>query len=113
VRELVTEGVIRKRRPLSQSRARARKLKEKKSKGRKKGSGKRKGTKKTRVNEKKTWMKKVRAQRRTLKELKEKSPKAVEKIGYSKLYRMIKGNYFRGKNYLIAYVEEKKEAKKA
>jgi len=111
VRELVKEGIIKKRKLQSQSRVRARKLKEKKAKGRKRGRGKRKGTKKVRAKEKRSWVRRVRAQRRMLKELKEKNPKAVGKIGYSKLYRMIKGNYFKGKKYLKAYVEGKKEAK--
>ena len=110
VRELVKEGVIKKRKPQSQSKARARKLKEKKRKGRKAGGGKKKGTKKTRVGKKKTWISKVRSQRKMLKELRESDPKAVEKAGYSKVYRMIKGNYFKGKNYVKAYVEEKKGA---
>lgn len=110
VRELIKEGIIRKRKPKSQSRGRARALKVKKSKGRKGGRGKRTGTKKARTHEKESWMKRVRAQRRILKELKKKKPKAVEKIGYGKLYRMIKGNYFKGKKYLEAYVEGKKEA---
>jgi large subunit ribosomal protein L19e len=105
VRELVKEGIIRKRKPHSQSKARARRLREKKSKGRKLGQGKRKGRKKVRAQKKKSWVKRVRAQRAMLKELKRKNPKAVEKIGYGKLYRMVKGNYFKGKNYLKAYVE--------
>jgi len=111
VRELVKEGIIKKRKPQSQSRARARILKEKKAKGRKKGKGKRKGTKSTRSDKKKNWIGRVRAQRNMLKELRKEHPKKVEAIGYSKLYRMIKGNYFRGKNYLKAYVEGKQEGK--
>ena len=111
VRGLVNEGIIKKKKLQSQSRARARTLMQKKKKGRKKGDGKRKGTKKARKEKKKSWIKKVRSQRKMLKELKKKNPKEVEKLGYSKLYRMIKGNYFRGKNYLKAHVEGTKEAK--
>ncbi len=110
VRELVSEGIIKKRKPQSQSKGRTRKLKEKKKKGRKTGSGKRKGTKKTRTQKKKNWMSRVRAQRKMIKELKEKDPEAVKKAGYSKVYRMIKGNYFKGKKYIQAYVEGKKGA---
>ena len=73
---------------------------------------KRKGTKKTRVEKKKNWIKRVRSQRKTLKELREKNPKAVEAVGYGKVYRMIKGNYFKGKKYVEAYVKGKKEAGK-
>ena len=112
VRELIKEGVIKKRAHQSQSKARSRKLKEKKRKGRKSGRGKRKGTKKTRSEKKKNWIKRVRSQRKMLKELREKDPKAVEAVGYGKVYRMIKGNYFRGKKYVEAYVKGKKEASK-
>jgi large subunit ribosomal protein L19e len=111
IRGLLKEGVIKKKSPQSQSKARARKLKEKKKKGRKSGRGKRKGTKKTRRQKKKDWITRVRSQRRTLKELKKENPKAVEKVGYGKVYRMIKGNYFKGKNYVKAYVEGDKGAK--
>jgi large subunit ribosomal protein L19e len=105
VRELVQEGIIKKRKMESQSRARARKLLEKKARGRKRGRGKRKGTKKARIGKKKSWVKRVRAQRRTLRELKKKEPAAVKKIGYGRLYRMVKGNYFKGKEYLKAHIE--------
>ena len=111
VRGLVKEGVIKKRKPQGQSKARARKLKEKKRKGRKSGRGKRKGTKKTRSEKKTNWIKRVRSQRKTLKELQKDDPKAVESVGYGKVYRMIKGNYFKGKKYVKAYVESNKGAK--
>jgi large subunit ribosomal protein L19e len=60
VRQLIKDGLVKKRKDNYQSRARARKLKEKKIKGRKRGKGKRKGTIKARTNKKKAWMKKVR-----------------------------------------------------
>jgi large subunit ribosomal protein L19e len=105
VRELIANRIIKKRQDNQQSKGRARTLKKQKQKGRKRGYGKRTGTKKTRTEKKKTWMKKVRAQRRTLKELKEKNPEAVKKIGYSNLYKKIKGGFFRGKKYLQEYIE--------
>lgn len=109
VRALVKEGAIKKKQVNSQSRGRARILKIKKKKGRKSGRGKRKGTKKARSEKKPTWMKNVRAQRRKLKELREKEPEAVAKIGYRKLYKRVKGGYFKGKKYLEAAVKGKKE----
>ncbi len=108
VRSLISEGIIKKSKRPEQSRARARKLKEKKRKGRKKGEGKRRGKYKTRAKRKKSWISKVRAQRRTLKELRKSNPKEVEKIGYGKLYRMIKGGYFKGKKYVEKKVLEGK-----
>ena len=107
VRALVKEGIIKKKCVQAQSRARARKLREKKAKGRKKGAGKRKGSRKTRSQKKKSWMKNVRAQRRTLKELREKNPSGVEKAGYSNVYRKIKGGFFRGKKYVESFVKGK------
>lgn len=105
VRTLIAERVIKKRQDNYQSKGRTRDLKERKRKGRKKGKGKRTGTKKARQSKKETWMKRVRAQRRTLKELKESNPEEVKTLGYSDIYRKIKGGYFRGKKYLKEYVE--------
>ncbi|MBT4596664.1 MAG: 50S ribosomal protein L19e [Candidatus Diapherotrites archaeon] len=105
IRGLIADRVIKKRQDNSQSKGRARALKAKKIKGRKKGRGKRKGTKKTRGEKKKTWIKKVRAQRRTLRELRETNPEAVADKRYSDVYRKIKGNFFKGKKYLIEYIE--------
>lgn len=108
VRALVNEGVIRKRKQDSQSRGRARILSKKRKKGRKRGKGKRKGTKKARSEKKPSWMKNVRSQRKMLKQLRKEKPAAVEKIGYRRLYKRIKGGYFKGKKYLKAAVEGKK-----
>jgi large subunit ribosomal protein L19e len=105
IRGLIADRVIKKRQDNSQSKGRTRKLKESKRKGRKRGKGKRKGTKKTRAEKKNTWINKVRAQRRTLKELREEDPEAVAAKGYSKVYRRIKGNYFKGKKYLREYIQ--------
>ncbi len=106
IRELIKNGTIKKSKLPSQSKARARLLKEKKRRGRKHGPGKKKTTEKNRSEKKKTWIKNVRAQRKRLRELRAKNKQSVEKAGYSKLYRMIKGNYFRGKRYLESYVKE-------
>lgn len=106
VRELIKEGLIRKRKDNLQSKARARVLKAKKKKGRKKGQGKRTGKKTARTKKKETWIKNVRAQRRTLKEMKKSGVKLKKPA--RKIYLMIKGNYFKGKKYLEAMVEGKK-----
>ncbi len=109
LRGLIADRAIKKKQDNQQSKGRARALKEQKRKGRKSGKGKRKGTKKARIEKKKTWMNKVRAQRRTLRELRKEKTKEVEEIGYSNLYRKIKGGYFKGKKYLIDYVEGEKK----
>ncbi len=109
VRGLIAERIIKKRASAEQSMGRARILKEKKQKGRRRGKGKRAGTKKVRGEQKKTWISKVRALRRTLRELKATNPEAVKEKGYGDMYKKIKGNYFKGKKYLAEYVEGAKK----
>jgi large subunit ribosomal protein L19e len=109
IRGLIAERVIRKRAADEQSKGRARELKAKKQKGRRRGKGKRAGTKKIRAEQRKSWINKVRAQRKTLKELRAKNPEAVKELGYGNLYKLIKGNYFKGKKYLVDYVEGAKK----
>ncbi len=105
IKGLIAERIIKKRQDNYQSKGRTKKLLEKKRKGRKSGYGKRKGTKKNRGEKKKKWMSKVRAQRRTIKEMKKENPEKVKAVGYSNVYRKIKGGFFKGKKYLIEYVE--------
>ncbi len=111
LRGLVEEGIIAEKTQNFQSRGRARELARRKKKGRKKGAGKRKGTKKTRMEKKRAWIKNARAQRKMLKELREKKRDSVGKIGYARVYRMIKGNYFRGKRHVEAFLAEKEKAR--
>jgi len=106
LREMIKQRIIKKSKLPAQSRVRARKLKEKKQRGRKHGPGRKKTSKKKRTEKKASWIGRVRAQRRTLKELQKEKPEEVEKIGYGNLYRKIKGNYFKGKRYLENYVSE-------
>jgi large subunit ribosomal protein L19e len=105
VRGLISERIIKKRHTFGKSRARARALAAKRKKGRKRGRGKRTGTKDARMEKKSNWIKRVRAQRRMLRELRKSSPKAVEEKDYRDIYMKIKGNYFKGKNYVKEYVE--------
>jgi len=98
VKELIRTGVIKKKRAQFQSRGRARILKAQKRKGRKKGHGKRKGTARARSNKKESWMKRVRSLRRKLAELKKEG--SIKEGEYKKFYKLIKGNYFRGRKHL-------------
>ncbi|MEM0359805.1 MAG: 50S ribosomal protein L19e [Candidatus Diapherotrites archaeon] len=106
IRALIKDGIIKKKKTPFQSRVRAREKKAKKEKGRRRGPGRKRGTKKNRIGKKKSWMKRVRSQRQALRELRKSDKKAVEKIGYRKVYSMIKGNYFKGKRYLVQFVKE-------
>lgn len=105
VRALISEKLIRLRKVSEQSRVRARELAEKKKKGRKRGYGKRSGTWKARSKPKESWMKNVRSQRAKLNELKKAGK--ISRTEYRKMYRMVKGNYFRGKRHLEQYAEKK------
>ena len=106
IRGLIADRLIKVRKEAGTSRARARKLQEKKKKGLKRGQGKRTGTKKTRASKKKSWEKNVRAQRKTLRTMKKKGVKL--KKSYGKIYKMIKGGYFKGKKYVETMAEAKK-----
>jgi len=108
VRQLIADKIITKRKTNEQSRGRARDATHARKKGRKRGYGKRKGTMNVRTEHKKNWIRKVRRLRVELKRLQKETPKDVEKLGYRNLYNKITGNYFRGKNYLDAFVKGKK-----
>ncbi len=98
VRAIIKDGTIRKRKMQMHSRGRARMLHAKKKLGRKRGMGKRRGKFKARVKKKMMWVRSVRAQRKKISEMRKKGVKL--KIPYGKIYRMIKGGYFRGKKHL-------------
>ncbi|MEM4662591.1 MAG: 50S ribosomal protein L19e [Candidatus Diapherotrites archaeon] len=108
IRELIRKGTIKKTKENWQSRGRARKIKAQRDKGRRKGPGKRKGKKSARLHKKERWVSGVRAQRALLRKLKKEKPELVKKIGYRKLYNMIKGGYFKSKAHLERYVLEGK-----
>ena len=101
VREIVKLGVVYKERDTGHSRGRARKKLIQKKLKRKKGPGKKKGTPKAR-NKQNPHNLKIRGLKKKLKELKTENKLKDKK--YSKLYLMIKGNFFRGKKHLEEYI---------
>ncbi|MFA6268669.1 MAG: 50S ribosomal protein L19e [archaeon] len=109
IRGLIAERAIKKRASKEQSLGRARFARAQRVKGRRRGAGNRSGTKKVRTHQKKEWINKVRSLRRTLKEIRARSPSAVEEKVYSNVYKKIKGNFFKGKKNLIEYVEGAKK----
>ena len=107
VRQLIKDGIVRKRRGNEHSRGRARILHAKRKKGRKRGKGRRYGTKKARSQTKKKWQMSVRAQRKKLREMRVK--KMNLRISYRKAYNRIKGGFFKEKKQLdTLLVGEKK-----
>ena len=104
VRALRRAGAIEKMPKKGVSKVRAKKIAAQKKKGRKRGTGTKKGAIGARVKKKEVWMKKIRSQRRFMKEIKPK----LKKDAYRKLYLMCKGGYFRNKTHLNLYIKEKK-----
>jgi large subunit ribosomal protein L19e len=92
IRKLIHEGVIRQRREKGISRSRARILHGKKKKGRRTNIGSRGGSPRARVSKKEAWMRKIRAIRKRLQELKKN--KIIPEGNYQKLYRMASSGRF-------------------
>jgi large subunit ribosomal protein L19e len=92
IRKLIHEGVIKPLKEKGVSRARARLAHEKKKKGLRRGSGSRSGAGKARISKKEAWMKRVRALRKRLRELKD--SKIITESIYRELYSMVKSGRF-------------------
>ena len=104
IRNLVEGGAIQKKDEKGTSKGRARKNKKQKEKGRRKGQGSRKGPKTARKSEKDEWMKKIRALRSDLKEMRDNDEITQEQ--YRELYRKAKGGFFRNRKHLENYVQD-------
>lgn len=92
IRKLIHEGVIKPLKEKGVSRARARVIHEKKRKGLRRGPGCKSGARQARISKKEAWMKRVRALRKRLRELKE--SKIITENTYRKLYSMVKSGRF-------------------
>ena len=105
IKYLIDRGIIRKKQDKGVSRARANQLMlKKKKKGQRSGPGSKKGKATARTPKKEAWMLKIRAQRKLLKELKEKS--LIDNQTFNRLYRLAKGGFFRSKAHLKLYLKE-------
>jgi len=109
LRGLIAVKKITKNKSNQQSLARARENKKQKSKGRRKGRGSKKGSKNSSLSKKSAWMLKIRAQRKFLKELREK--KLITPSDYNALYNKSRGGYFRNKRHIKLYLDEQKLVK--
>jgi len=107
---LIKDKAIKKKQAKGVSRARANKIKRQKSKGRRKGPGSKKGTHGARLPKKQAWMKKVRVQRKFIKELKDK--KIITSKSYRMLYSKISGGFFRSRKHIKLYIKEHEMARK-
>ena len=100
VKRLIKDGVIWKEQKKGVSRARVR------ARRRKKGPGSRKGGKYSRVSRKEQWMMRVRAQRRRLRELRDRG--LITKTAYRRVYRMVKAGAFKSIAAMMEYLEQNK-----
>ncbi len=104
VRKLIEEGKVSKNPVKGVSRARARKLHEARAYGHRKGHGSRSGAKGARRPKKEMWMKKIRALRSMLRELREN--KTIDASTYRKLYVKAKGGEYRSRAHLKSHIEQ-------
>ena len=103
IRRLIRDRAIKKTPEKGTSRARARLSHAKKIAGKRRGQGSRGGTAGARTPTKEAWMKRVRAQRKKLRELRDSH--AVTEANYRQLYIMAKSGSFRSVADLDRYME--------
>jgi large subunit ribosomal protein L19e len=99
IRSAIKAGVIRRSAVQGTSRARARRHALEVEKGRHSGPGSRRGTPSARVPRKERWMRRIRAQRTLLQELR--ASKKIAPAVYREFYRRAKGGMFRSRAHLI------------
>ena len=104
VRGLIDEGAIRAETADGNSRGRARERAEKRAYGHGQGAGSRKGTAGGRQDEKEQWQSKIRAQRATLKELRDEGE--LDAPDYRSLYDQASGGEFDSVADLTRHIEE-------
>jgi len=99
LRSAIKAGVIRRKRIPGTSRVRARRHDAEVAKGRHSGPGSRRGNPRARLPKKDRWMRRIRAQRSLLRDLREK--KKIPPAVYREFYRRAKGGMFRSRAHLI------------
>jgi len=104
IRDLIQKGLITKVQKKGTSKSYSKNRTAQKKRGRKSGFGSRAGTMKARTkNPKIHWLRKVRPLRRMIKELRDSG--IINRSDYTKIYRKIKGGFFRDKKHLISYLK--------
>jgi large subunit ribosomal protein L19e len=103
VMSLIKEGVVVKKPKKGVSRGRARVRIMRRRKGRGRGEGSRKGSKNAVKSLKRRWVEKVRSQRDFIRKSKRKLG-----VNYRKVYRLVKGNFFKSKKHLKSFIENLK-----
>jgi large subunit ribosomal protein L19e len=103
IRGLINEGTVKARQAQGISRGRARGNDIKRKKGHRTGQGNRKGRKNARSPKKHLWMRKIRAQRKTLRELRDDN--TLDRTMYRRMYRKAKGGEYRTVSVLNSQIE--------
>lgn len=106
IRELIERGVVKRKPVKGICRARIRKNRIQKKKGRRRGHGSRKGAKGARMPRKRQWIIRIRALRKSLREMRDEG--VIDRRIYRILYRKAKGGEFRSVAHLKAYIEQLK-----
>ena len=104
IESLVQRGVIRSKDARGNSRGRARERNAKRAYGHRKGAGSRKGKAGGRENRKDTWIRQIRAQRRTLRELRDEGD--LSRTEYRDLYNKARGGEFRSVRHMLTYIDQ-------
>jgi large subunit ribosomal protein L19e len=99
VRSAIKAGVIRRKAIQGTSRVRAKRHAIEVAKGRHQGPGSRRGTPQSRMTKKERWMRRIRAQRDLLSELR--TSKQIPPATYREFYRRAKGGMFRSRQHLL------------
>ncbi|BAI62311.1 50S ribosomal protein L19e [Methanocella paludicola SANAE] len=107
IRGLIEAGTVKRRPKVGISRGRARARDIKRAKGHRKGHGSRRGAAGARAPKKEQWMRKIRAQRKVLREMREE--KTIDAHNYRILYRKAKGGEFRNVAHLKSYIAYQKK----
>jgi large subunit ribosomal protein L19e len=105
IRDLVDQGTIRAKDAQSNSRGRARERAEKRAYGHQSGAGTRKGKAGAREDEKDAWIRRIRAQRARLKELRDEEEQ-LNPSQYRDLYSKASGGDFESVARLESFIEE-------
>ena len=105
VKHLIVKGLITKKQKKGTTRTAAKRRLEQKKKGRSGSTGKKKGGSQSMMTKKEKWMNVVRAQRKLLKELRDRGQ--IEKTVYGTIYKKSKGGEFRNRKHMLAYLKDK------
>jgi large subunit ribosomal protein L19e len=110
IRNLIQQGIIKKRQKIGISKYRTNLNRLRKKRGRARGFGKRKGVAGARHPSKRAWINTIRPLRRELKQLRDTGK--IERKVYRKMYLRAKGGSFKSVATLQRYLKEQKLIKK-